>query len=147
MTRRPPRSTRTDTLFPYTTLFRSNLGAGADEGAVLDHHRSGLQRFQHTADPGAARQVDVGADLRAASHGGPGIDHRSLAGACADVDEARHQHRALADVRAMADDRAGHRSTAGAAKLDLAPARAPRRPLVTPGCAAGRSEEHTSEIQ
>src|SRR3546814_17632198 len=25
--RRPPRSTRTDTLFPYTTLFRSILGA------------------------------------------------------------------------------------------------------------------------
>src|SRR3546814_19594084 len=28
MIRRPPRSTRTDTLFPYTTLFRS-LGVGA----------------------------------------------------------------------------------------------------------------------
>src|SRR3546814_20785721 len=28
MIRRPPRSTRTDTLFPYTTLFRSN-GRGA----------------------------------------------------------------------------------------------------------------------
>src|SRR3546814_13873678 len=27
MTRRPPRSTRTDTLFPYTTLFRSSGGA------------------------------------------------------------------------------------------------------------------------
>src|SRR3546814_16683030 len=27
MIRRPPRSTRTDTLFPYTTLFRSNLHA------------------------------------------------------------------------------------------------------------------------
>src|SRR3546814_4414691 len=27
MIRRPPRSTRTDTLFPYTTLFRSNLDA------------------------------------------------------------------------------------------------------------------------
>src|SRR3546814_15070468 len=26
MIRRPPRSTRTDTLFPYTTLFRSNTG-------------------------------------------------------------------------------------------------------------------------
>src|SRR3546814_4373438 len=25
MTRRPPRSTRTDTLFPYTTLFRSRI--------------------------------------------------------------------------------------------------------------------------
>src|SRR3546814_20551435 len=35
MLRRPPRSTRTDTLFPYTTLFRSNRNileiAGADE--------------------------------------------------------------------------------------------------------------------
>src|SRR3546814_4096867 len=27
MIRRPPRSTRTDTLFPYTTLFRSRLNA------------------------------------------------------------------------------------------------------------------------
>src|SRR3546814_3445821 len=27
MIRRPPRSTRTDTLFPYTTLFRSRLSA------------------------------------------------------------------------------------------------------------------------
>src|SRR3546814_15919361 len=26
MIRRPPRSTRTDTLFPYTTLFRSPIG-------------------------------------------------------------------------------------------------------------------------
>src|SRR3546814_9601845 len=29
MIRRPPRSTRTDTLFPYTTLFRSPGDAGA----------------------------------------------------------------------------------------------------------------------
>src|SRR3546814_15805215 len=29
MRRRPPRSTRTDTLFPYTTLFRSNWDATA----------------------------------------------------------------------------------------------------------------------
>src|SRR3546814_20244760 len=28
MRRRPPRSTRTDTLFPYTTLFRSTLAVG-----------------------------------------------------------------------------------------------------------------------
>src|SRR3546814_4597368 len=28
MIRRPPRSTRTDTLFPYTTLFRSDLVLG-----------------------------------------------------------------------------------------------------------------------
>src|SRR3546814_17564739 len=29
MIRRPPRSTRTDTLFPYTTLFRSPRGGSA----------------------------------------------------------------------------------------------------------------------
>src|SRR3546814_17650515 len=31
MIRRPPRSTRTDTLFPYTTLFRSDESARADD--------------------------------------------------------------------------------------------------------------------
>src|SRR3546814_1479561 len=30
MIRRPPRSTRTDTLFPYTTLFRSDRGVSCD---------------------------------------------------------------------------------------------------------------------
>src|SRR3546814_1091234 len=34
MIRRPPRSTRTDTLFPYTTLFRS-IGARIDDDAVM----------------------------------------------------------------------------------------------------------------
>src|SRR3546814_9917170 len=34
MIRRPPRSTRTDTLFPYTTLFRSDrLRRGRHDGA------------------------------------------------------------------------------------------------------------------
>src|SRR3546814_6408549 len=36
MIRQPPRSTRTDTLFPYTTLFRSRQGAGAGQ-ADRDH--------------------------------------------------------------------------------------------------------------
>src|SRR3546814_9819040 len=31
MIRRPPRSTRTDTLFPYTTLFRSQLAVLEDD--------------------------------------------------------------------------------------------------------------------
>src|SRR3546814_9151310 len=31
MIRRPPRSTRTDTLFPYTTLFRSDASRPADD--------------------------------------------------------------------------------------------------------------------
>src|SRR3546814_21160814 len=33
MIRRPPRSTRTDTLFPYTTLFRSPNGDTVDRNA------------------------------------------------------------------------------------------------------------------
>src|SRR3546814_20537912 len=37
MIRRPPRSTRTDTLFPYTTLFRS-----AGVGVIADVHRVDL---------------------------------------------------------------------------------------------------------
>src|SRR3546814_1894263 len=40
MIRRPPRSTRTDTLFPYTTLFRS--------GCVLSDPRSGYARNSST---------------------------------------------------------------------------------------------------
>src|SRR3546814_3969414 len=36
MIRRPPRSTRTDTLFPYTTLFRSAAAVIGDEGRVDD---------------------------------------------------------------------------------------------------------------
>src|SRR3546814_13956128 len=36
MIRRPPRSTRTDTLFPYTTLFRSLLGREIDHPALRE---------------------------------------------------------------------------------------------------------------
>src|SRR3546814_18164569 len=35
MIRRPPRSTRTDTLFPYTTLFRSVSNHVADDAGLL----------------------------------------------------------------------------------------------------------------
>src|SRR3546814_7210977 len=34
MIRRPPRSTRTDTLFPYTTLFRSDIVVEHDRGSI-----------------------------------------------------------------------------------------------------------------
>src|SRR3546814_13471180 len=42
MIRRPPRSTRTDTLFPYTTLFRS--GRAARESVDVGGGRSGGSR-------------------------------------------------------------------------------------------------------
>src|SRR3546814_5543005 len=43
MIRRPPRSTRTDTLFPYTTLFRSRQYR---DGALRCWHASALLRTQ-----------------------------------------------------------------------------------------------------
>src|SRR3546814_19810094 len=46
--RRPPRSTRTDTLFPYTTLFRS-FAAGSGSGSPPLHCRwlaSGYNRLR-----------------------------------------------------------------------------------------------------
>src|SRR3546814_15663108 len=44
MIRRPPRSTRTDTLFPYTTLFRSAVGdaLGIEEVFAVD-----IEAMQH----------------------------------------------------------------------------------------------------
>src|SRR3546814_21106627 len=41
MIRRPPRSTRTDTLFPYTTLFRSDREVEGRDGAALGHQAAG----------------------------------------------------------------------------------------------------------
>src|SRR3546814_4939919 len=72
MIRRPPRSTRTDTLFPYTTLFRSQSPDAAavqfDHVAVLDaaesamvgahrQHVAGLQRVN------AAHPLDAAGDV------------------------------------------------------------------------------------
>src|SRR3546814_5947462 len=49
MIRRPPRSTRTDTLFPYTTLFRSNWLQSNDIKLLLQRADGSLE--------GALRQL------------------------------------------------------------------------------------------
>src|SRR3546814_11921929 len=59
MIRRPPRSTRTDTLFPYTTLFRSN-----SEGIFTDYaaakHGCGTRGQRSSTNSGAgANYADV----------------------------------------------------------------------------------------
>src|SRR3546814_2272011 len=59
MIRRPPRSTRTDTLFPYTTLFRSVLDAdalGRAGGARgVDHVRQVVRARRRSRVPGTLR--------------------------------------------------------------------------------------------
>src|SRR3546814_13940688 len=73
MIRRPPRSTRTDTLFPYTTLFRSSqpsighdfAGHDADSAGAShqsgrgsgDHGRARLRLLQHLRPSASARPM------------------------------------------------------------------------------------------
>src|SRR3546814_11337233 len=49
MIRRPPRSTRTDTLFPYTTLFRSRTVAGREK-ITLRATVDGVRRLNFSAN-------------------------------------------------------------------------------------------------
>src|SRR3546814_2963520 len=57
MIRQPPRSTRTDTLFPYTTLVRSPGAADNPGSADRNHH---LGRAPDRPDAIAAREFDCG---------------------------------------------------------------------------------------
>src|SRR3546814_11443281 len=60
MIRRPPRSTRTDTLFPYTTLFRSNCHLN---GAYLvrgKQHCDNTTRIDHLVPDTACSEVFKG---------------------------------------------------------------------------------------
>src|SRR3546814_10033170 len=51
MIRRPPRSTRTDTLFPYTTLFRSGLNIGTGVKVVGTERINTQGAMQATDNP------------------------------------------------------------------------------------------------
>src|SRR3546814_1246036 len=136
--RRPPRSTRTDALFPYTTLFRSVPGvaalavaevddavvadqvAGAQAGQVLAAELgiplvgradgpAVVDRVGGVGDPGRAATLD---DRAAGPQADPGV---------VEVLDLPEAHRQLLAPVGFADQAAGHRH--------------------------GRSEEHTSELQ
>src|SRR3546814_2897669 len=74
MIRRPPRSTRTDTLVPYTTLFRSALLVAAGEARAIPRERP----LRRTARGERSRRAPAGAgravarpqreDLRSEEH-------------------------------------------------------------------------------
>src|SRR3546814_3240562 len=95
MIRRPPRSTRTDTLFPYTTLFRSHR---QPDGEQVER---GRRARQHPDDEVEAQQQEA--------------------------DRQRQQE--------------PRRKGIAAEKGDVA------EPLGRHPRGAGRSEEHTSELQ
>src|SRR3546814_2120540 len=139
MIRPPPRSTRTDTLFPYTTLCRSRgwraSAAAASRRATrslhrLDHLEAVALRDQARAaeagiEHGFVRQVAVGDQPQAAAGlerlGGDGDE------AAADV---RARRVALGVERRIGDD---HVEALRQSSGDVMPVE--------------RSEEHTSELQ
>src|SRR3546814_19930692 len=112
MIRHPPRSTRTDTLFPYTTRFRS-LALG--------------RARQPDLDPRALAQLALDID-RPARLLGEAIDHRKTeAGAFADIlgGEEGFEHLLqyfVRDAAAAVGDRAQHIGTRRPAQIVVAPA-------------------------
>src|SRR3546814_2374299 len=66
MRRRPPRSTRTDTLFPYTTLFRSPITLLSPEGSADPY----FARFGWAAKPDSDVTLPK-ADTLWTAEGGP----------------------------------------------------------------------------
>src|SRR3546814_275169 len=93
MIRRPPRSTRTDTLFPYTTLFRSVDRVDIKAERVLAQHLGRAWRLhlhgQHRGPARSARQAaafisllgpfDLKATIRCADHARHLYRHRATA--------------------------------------------------------------------
>src|SRR3546814_5451950 len=68
MIRRPPGSTRTATLFPYTTLFRSAAGRCAGQHALA--HPAGARPHLSRDDPREHHELSpAGAAARRAGHG------------------------------------------------------------------------------
>src|SRR3546814_2809477 len=101
MLRRPPRSTRTATLFPYTTLFRSEgqpRRVAVSRALVAGHREAGV--------------VGIGDEVHARIGGGVALDDRQGVVARIVVDDAnlRHAARGAQPRQAVVDRSEEHTS-------------------------------------
>src|SRR3546814_9824556 len=119
MIRRPPRSTRTDTLFPYTSLFRSDAAHRRREQEIEPH------RDQEDGHEGGEKVRAGILDRRRAEHRA-GKGARRGPGEAAEVDMPRAPE--------------SQKGRSGAARALPLVRREPRN-------GRHRSEEHQSEIQ
>src|SRR3546814_5415140 len=130
MIRRPPRSTRTDTLFPYTTRFRSLQPVGRrvrqDVRRDLLHHRL-LRAVHRTSGTPGGDPVPPGKE--------------SCAMTAIPAQATSHQPRPIVEVEAVSKIYPGGTEALNHVTLDL-----PEGPL-TPLPGPSRSEEHTPELQ
>src|SRR3546814_17013215 len=112
MIRRPPRSTRTDTLFPYTTLFRSADADDHREDHDLDprtddvaQHPFGEERCavpqceRHKDEAGEARELEL-------QYRDEELDRENEA-SCNDDHPGDHEHR---DLDEMVEEEIGRAS-------------------------------------
>src|SRR3546814_18051678 len=125
MIRRPPRSTRTDTLFPYTTLFRSPALGGGDRqrqqqqpcaeadgdvgalGDLLEDLRPVAAQVEHQV--GGKVQAGVGERVQA-DHAPEAAEH-GLAGEMAPRRDRQRQHKEQYGPQAEATPPHGNRET------------------------------------
>src|SRR3546814_2601514 len=129
MLRRPPRTTRTDTPFPYPTLFRSVLDTqitqACESAGTARHHR----------------QVVAGRDRRELA-----VEHRPVSPHARLLNVAASQPHGRTLIKRQ--HRRPRQQKLGAERLQL---RATRTVMQAGDAAqqgiAGRSEEHTSELQ
>src|SRR3546814_4821537 len=140
MIRLPPRSTRTDTLFPYTTLFRSRGDVARDR----------LRDFDVVLALDAEQVRDLERLLAVVDEQLRVLLHRALVDA---------EHAELADERIVDDaEHVGDHVRVGMGLAWTGVASAPTPfanggGLASPGCGtrrsamSSRSEEHTSELQ
>src|SRR3546814_2216487 len=124
MIRRPPRSTRTDTLFPYTTLFRSP----GNYPSWHAHRGGSTGRAHRRCDRTWA--ISVRRERRGRNGPYPGRNTQPGRLDQARHDHARPRHRQPGECSARGPDR-GH----------------PALPRLSGRLREIRSEEHTSELQ
>src|SRR3546814_14744395 len=125
MIRRPPRSTRTDTLFPYTTLFRSLLAGRA--GQDVDRRFAVARKRQRQPGIGGGNDLAIVAQQC----------QRLAFLAQRDMREGQRDDRVAvpdAKVPRLAQRRGG-RGEAAVLQLGLAEPRTP--PAVAPTCRTG----------
>src|SRR3546814_11129672 len=88
MIRRPPRSTRTDTLFPYTTLFRSLKKIQAERAKAEREAKLAEQKLKQIADLRAKQASEDAAASAPPPPGNEGVDTGLQARYAAAIQEA-----------------------------------------------------------
>src|SRR3546814_7065456 len=143
MIRRPPRATRTYTLFPYTTLFRSKVIGGAERQQPEGPAKRPQRRRRRIHRAVAAGENDRG---RPAVTDAPAQIVDRLRSLDADRKAARFQtlQRRRQVVRGTAAPLVGQQQRRAALAVRPCVLHVVLRVLISRG---ERSEEHTSELQ